>query len=73
MPTIITRVFHKPEGGVNRKVVERDTRAGSDGHLVVTMIEKHLKQYPESGRDENGYWARDAEGRRYTFDAKMSD
>lgn len=72
MALVITKVFHKPDGGVTRTEVERHPGAG-DGHQAKMLLEKHLKQYPESGHDKDGPWARDADGRRYTFDVTMTN
>ncbi len=60
------RVHEEPDGIMHREVVER--QQGGDGHQQIMMLEKHLKKYPQSGRDEkDGPWAIDADGRRYTF------
>ena len=62
MPISIWRIYQKPDGGMTRTSVE--THASSD---PVALLKKHLEKYPEQGQDKDGYWARDAEGKRYTF------
>jgi hypothetical protein len=72
MALTITRVFHKPDGGQTRTTVERHPHAG-DGAQAKELLEKHVGNYPESGYDpEEGYWAKDTEGRRYTFSTTAS-
>jgi hypothetical protein len=62
MPISIWRIYQKPDGGVTRTSVE--THASGD---PAALLKKHLEKYPEQGQDKDAYWARDAEGKRYTF------
>jgi hypothetical protein len=61
---MIIRIGHKPNGGTRTLVSYKK----HDGQQAIAEIEKLLKDYPESGwSDVEGPWARDAEGRKYTF------
>jgi hypothetical protein len=63
---MIVRVLRRPDGTVNRTVL--DHRA-HDGQQAITEIKKLIEAYPEHGyAPEEGYWARDAAGNKYTFE-----
>jgi hypothetical protein len=66
MPFAIVRGLHEPDGSFTCTVIGPE-RYRNDKQAQAAL-DKLLAEYPERGWNEQGSWARDASGQRYTFD-----